>query len=274
MPRPWQIARSERFADLLLAVYNPPMRIYIALALLLSVAAPAFADESPAPVTAPLSLLPSAAVTSPVDDVKTRLSFIRSELEARDRYAAYWWWGFTSIYAIGTIGQGVLYVATPDQRVRNDALVGGVTSALGVIGMLIVPAPKGGTAAQVDRAFARTDWTDEQKLAVAETVLMDTAAKEAESHHWFQYVQGAAVGVAAGAVMWWVYDQPSSAGIKLATTILFGTPRTVFTPTGAEDAWETYRARYNPAVAGLRRDPEVTWSVVAGPSQVGVQWRF
>lgn len=171
---------------------------------------------------AALVLVPAWAQTSPAptdEQVKARLDFIRTALDAGQGRARTWYYGWIGGYSAATavqlgfaIGNGkdikavsdsVSDKVNDDRKFASDMLVGGLTTALGVGGLLIDPFVP---ACAVGRLRALPESTPEErltKLENAEELLKQCADREREGQglvtHLLNFGVNAAAGVATAA---------------------------------------------------------------------------
>ncbi len=212
------------------------------------------------------------ALPATVDTVVVRTRWIQKQLDDRKSYAAWWKYGFMGLFGATTVIQGVSYYVVDDQELKNDALVGTIMSALGVGGMVISPVDGGGVATELrDYRSVVTDAVAE--LAYAERLLYETYLDEQEGRHWFQYAQMLIASGTSAGVMYFHYDQPTSAVLKFVSGVGASTARILLTPTQATEAWHAYQRRFTPAVEGAYR-VEPIWGVDVYPQAIALRVNF
>jgi hypothetical protein len=193
---------------------RPALFTVSALALLLAMFVPAFGQATGTPSD---------------EEVKARLAFIQTALDAGRGRAGTWWYGWLGGYAAATVVQGGLAIAKAkdirpvsdaasddvngDRKFAADMLVGGATTALGIVGMLIDPftplsAPGG--------LRALPDGTPEERLAKlqrAEELLRRCARREREGKGLATHLLNLGVNAAAGVVTAAAFKRPWTDGL-------------------------------------------------------------
>ncbi len=235
-----------------------------ALMLLLLVLVPAFGQGSAAPSD---------------EEVKARLSFLGTALDAGRGRAKTWWYSWLGGYGAATAGQAALAIANAkdikpvddalgddqnnDRKFAADMLVGGTTTALGVVGLLIDPF----TPVSAPGALkALPEGTAEERLAKlkrAEDLLRQCARREENGRSLTTHLLNLGVNAAAGVVTAAAFNRPwtdglINFGIGEAVSLL-----TIFTqPRRAVRDWRNYEIAY---LAGkseaLPAPPETNWMV-------------
>ena len=164
-------------------------------------------------------------------------------LERDATHALVWWTGFTVGYTASAVAQTSLALSLDDPGLRIDAVVGSVSSWLGVGGMLISPIPRVWRAASEARRTGRID----EALALA-------ANAEREARAWHNHMLCAIVAVAAGGVLWLGYDRPATGALNAGLNLVVGEINLYTQP----------RRAYN-----ARNDARVAWQFA--PTLNGVQ---
>jgi hypothetical protein len=151
------------------------------------------------------------------EQLKERLSFIETALRSARPHAQTWWYGWIAGYSAGAIVQAGLSAANWNKKDSNrefaeDMLVGSVTCALGVGGLLIKPfAPAYGAK----RLRLMPEGTPEErrvKLLKAEELLRECAQREREGQGWLTHLLNIGVNIAGGLVTVFAFDRPWSDG--------------------------------------------------------------
>jgi hypothetical protein len=213
------------------------------LCALLSLAAPrlARADDALAPATPGDDL-----------DVRARLAFIESRLRDGTVTANLWWYGWTVGYSTLALGQGVVALATTSAGLRTDSIVGGVSSALGVIPFFVFPFPARRAARELEPMPEATVDERREKLARAEELLEASAKAETLGRslltHAFVGLSAAGIGVILGVG----FHRAGSGVLDGVGGIVTGEAQIWTEPTAAIDAW---REIHGPA-------QEARWSLV------------
>jgi hypothetical protein len=170
------------------------------------------ASSSPPPASAE----PSAAVVSPAPDehIDERLAFIESRLASRTPALNRWFFGWIGIYSALTIAQGVVAIPFSEPSLRYPAIVGSVSSVVGLAVVLILP-PSGRTASSRLRRVMQDPGLDRAaQLAAAERMLRVSAADEAFGHSWLAHAATVIVPAIGSAIIWFGFNLPVQALIN------------------------------------------------------------
>ncbi len=255
-----------------------PVRFAVStLVLLLMVLVPVFGQGSTAPSD---------------DEVKARLGFIQTALDAGRGRARTWFYGWLGGYAAATAVQGGLAIANAkdikpvsdavsddvnsDRKFAADMLVGGATTALGIVGLLIdpfTPLSAPGTLRSLPEG------TPEERLAklrTAEDLLRQCARREKDGRGLTTHLLNLGVNGAAGVVTAAAFKRPwtdglLNFGIGEAVSLL-----NIFTqPCRAVRDLKTYETSY-PAgtLEALSTLPETTFTVgyYPGGLRLSLSW--
>jgi hypothetical protein len=221
-----------------------------------------------------LAALAAAAVaagpaqpTSPAPEVDDAAAIeetlrIRSLMHAEAHRARIWLW--TAGYGALTLGQAIPAAITDDRGTRADLIAGAATSAVGLIGVLVLPPEVIGSSEELDRELSASAGGDPRaRLARARALLERAAADEAFARSPLMHVACAAVNLAAGLALGLGYKRWVSGAITAASGIAVGelqiltTPRTLLhSKPPAAAAEPSMRAAFAPWIgsggAGLR----------------------
>lgn len=160
--------------------------------------------------------------------VSERLTYIESALSSGRGSARTWWYGWLAGYGAGTIAQWSLAGAhwndtkpdasSPDGRVRDrafaeDMLVGGGTTALGCVALLIDPFAPASASGRLVRIPASTPEERRAKLLSAEELLRRCAERERKGRGLTTHLLNLGVNALAGVVTVVAFDRPVSDGL-------------------------------------------------------------
>ena len=194
--------------------HRPALFIVASLALLLAILVPAFGQATGAPSD---------------DEVKARLGFIQAALDAGRGRARTWYYGWLGGYAAATAVQGGLAIGNAkdikpvsdavsddvnsDRKFAADMLVGGATTALGIVGLLIDPF----TPLSAPGALrSLPEGTPEERLAKlrkAEDLLRQCARREKDGRGLTTHLLNLGVNGAAGIVTAAAFKRPWTDGL-------------------------------------------------------------
>jgi hypothetical protein len=161
------------------------------------------------------------------EQVKARLAFITSALDAGQPGAKRWWYGWIAGYSAGAVAMGVLAatnwnepvietfapVPEPDRSCAQDMLVGSATFALGVAGLLIDPFVPATAGRKLRPLPEGTSMERMAKLRRAEELLRQCARRERDGRSMKTHLMNAGVNAAAGVVTAAAFKRPWTDGL-------------------------------------------------------------
>jgi hypothetical protein len=169
------------------------------------------------------------SVSEPSDaQVSERLAYIEGALASGRAPARAWWYGWIAAYGAGTVAQWSLAgahwkdtkpdTASPDGRVKDrafaeDMLVGGGTTALGCVALLIDPFTPASAPRSLGRLPASTPEERRAKLLRAEELLRRCAERERKGRSLTTHLLNLGVNALAGVVTVVAFDRPVSDGL-------------------------------------------------------------
>ena len=202
----------------------------------------------------------------PADDTAARLDWIEQALEDRLSSAHLWRYGWGSIFLGATVGQ-VAMGYWGDPEASNGNYVGAGTALIGTIGQVITGVDSGQTLKAV-RACRQTA----DPLPCAERALLETAASERSGFHWMRFVEAALVSGSGAAIMYWYFDDPGNALVKLGMGAVVSTAKVLTLPRHGRRTWDAYQREYD--LLSATPPPAIEWSVGIAPQAVFLQARF
>jgi hypothetical protein len=199
-----------------------------------------------------------------------RLAFVEHRLAAGQTYAKWWYRGFTTFYALGTIVSSVDAGLEDDSGQRADAIVGAVKALIGTTRLLIwPPIAKEGADPVADLPTA-TEADCRARLTRAEDILRQ-AAKEADSRYsWIRHAGVVGLNVAGGLIVAEGFGE-SDGWINAGVGIAVGEAFTWSHPWRASSDLEDYEREYGTRLASL---PPVTWNLEPTIGGAMVRVRF
>jgi hypothetical protein len=191
------------------------------------------------------------------DQVRERLSFIERALDAGRPRARLWLYGWLGAYSAGTAvqwglaaghwndtkpGDGPDSPPVRDREFAQDMLVGGATTALGVVGMLIDPFVPASAPGRLKSLPETTSEERRAKLEAAEDLLRRCARREREGRGWGTHLLNLGVNAAAGAVTAAAFRRPWTDGLITFAAGEAVSLLNIFTqPTRAVRDWQAYQ---------------------------------
>jgi hypothetical protein len=177
-------------------------------------------------------------------DISRQIDWIQASLDAGGASAKRWQYGWSTAYG----GLTYLYAVQADSldeddqtHARYDAVVNSAGAFVGLVGTLAFPL-KTSAAAETLRAMpASTPAQRQAKLRQAETLLRESAEREALGRSWQAHAFGAAVGALAGAAVASDGGRSEDGLLMFATNLLVSELQIFTTPTRATKAWRRYQ---------------------------------
>ncbi len=241
-------------------------RTALAVALISCVAAPGIAEEAqPQPLT-PLNTTVSES------ELFTRLRFIEEKLHQTQDHAQIWYWGWLTVRAGSTVGNGIGVFATGDHDDKVNHGVNAVVSAIGVADSLFRPLE----ARYGSEKFSGMSEANRQdviaKLRVAEDQLRRNAERAEKRYDWVEYAAGAGLALTAGTVSG-VWGEAKN-GIMTGVTTLAGSILSKLTePAAPAEDWATYKRMAYGGHADLRRT-DIFVSALPDGARAGVKFSW
>jgi hypothetical protein len=222
------------------------------------------------------ALVALALATPPPSDSEARLAFIEKSLSESEGALEWWYYGWVGGYAALTVGQTIPAVladkiesdADDAYALRASMITGAATAAIGAIAVGLSKPPGLGGPAVLEQMPEETAEQLAQKLAVAESLLRETAELEEMGIGWLSHLGNVGINLAAGLVLWLGFDQLQDGLITFGSGWAIGA-LTIFTqPTRAIDDWAEYQQRFDgaPAPAETAWD----WSIGVFPGGAGL----
>jgi hypothetical protein len=177
-------------------------------------------------------------------DISQQIRWIQSSLDAGGASAKRWQYGWSTAYGGLTYlfaGQAHTLDEPDESEERHDAVVNAAASFAGLAGTLAFPM-KTHTAAQTLNAMPEA--TEAQKLAKlqqAETLLRESARREALGRSWQAHAFGAAVSALAGVAVACDEGRGGDGLVMFATNLLVSEIQIFTTPTRASEDWRRYQ---------------------------------
>ncbi|MGD9186669.1 MAG: hypothetical protein PVI89_00565 [Desulfobacteraceae bacterium] len=199
-------------------------------------------------LTAMLLQTPAAA-DAPNDtltdtDISRRIDWIQSSLDAGGASAKRWQYGWSTAYGGLTYlyaGQSLVLDDDDQSDDRYDALVNSAGSLIGLVGTLAFPMKTHIAAESLKRMPEVTQAQKEAKLQQAETLLRQSAEREAQGRCWQAHAFGALVSALAGVAVASDDGRSEDGLIMFATNLLVSEIQIFTTPTRATTDWKRYR---------------------------------
>lgn len=190
-----------------------------------------------------------AAAADPNDvptgtDISQQIRWIQSRLDTGGAFAKRWQYGWCTAYGGLTYlyaGQALVLDDDDQTNDRYDALVNSAGSLIGLVGTLAFPM-KTYTAAEILKNMPESTETEKRaKLHQAETLLRQSAEREAQGRSWQAHAFGALVSALAGVAVACDDGRGEDGLIMFATNLLVSEIQIFTTPTRATEDWRRYR---------------------------------
>lgn len=182
-------------------------------------------------------------------DAEERLGFIRERLAHEAGRARVW----SEVWSLGwgllTGAQLALVPIFEDEGTRADMLVGAGSSAIGLIGQLILPLKVINDQKQLEASpnGSATDPDRCARLKRAEEMFIQDAENEAEGRSFLMHGANVLINVGALLILGLGFDRWESGAINAAAGLVLGEVMIFTQPAGLEDDLERYRKADLPA---------------------------
>lgn len=209
------------------------------------VLAATLASSSPAHADVPAA--PSLAERENTD---ARLLFLSERLEAGQTAARAWYWTWTAVYTVATVGQAIGFFLSSDVRGQANWAVGAASSLLGLLLMLLPDFPAEYATRELARMPGDTPAQRRARLRRAEELLEGAANAEVDARAWYIHVGGAAVALAGGLILWLAYGALVEGIISTVVSFALSELQVWTTPQRAIKDWAEYQAQFGGRAAG------------------------
>jgi hypothetical protein len=177
-------------------------------------------------------------------DMARQIRWIQSSLDAGGASAKRWQYGWSTVYGGLTYlyaGQALVLDDDDQANDRYDALVNSTGSLIGLVGTLAFPM-KTHSAAEILKNMPESTETEKRaKLHQAETLLRQSAEREAQGRSWQAHAFGALVSALAGVAVACDDERSEDGLIMFATNLLVSEIQIFTTPTRATEDWQRYQ---------------------------------
>jgi hypothetical protein len=177
-------------------------------------------------------------------DISRQIDWIQSSLDAGGASAKRWQYGWSTAYGGLTYlyaGQSLVLDDDHQTNDRYDALVNSAGSFIGLVGTLAFPMKTHIAAETLKRMPEATQAQKQAKLQQAETLLRQSAEREAQGRSWQAHAFGAIVSALAGVAVASDDGRSEDGLIMFATNLLVSEIQIFTTPSRATEDWKHYR---------------------------------
>ena len=236
--------------------------LIIVLAVAVGVAGSARADDAGGAET--ITINPSGLSNAELD---ARIAFIEQRLDANQKHAYYWQWGWTGFYGAGLVVQTIRGGMSEDNEHQVDYAVSAIKAAGGVARMYFSPHPGRQGADPIRAMGGNTREAKARKLAKAEELLLASGHIADRRRSIKAHAGNVLVNVAGGAIIWGL-GAPSKALESVLLGVAVGTANIFTAPWDANDDVDAYKARFSGTARGWN------WKVVPTMGGAAVQVNF
>ena len=223
-------------------------------------------------------LLPAAASAQGVTrnystlsdaELDQRLAFIEERLDAGEKHAKYWQWGWTGAYASGLVIGTTQAAMTNDGKNRANYLTTAVKAVLGTTRLVVWRHPGRNGADELDqRLWGNTRSAKERRLQRGEEILQTVAKKAKERMNWKAHAANVGVNlVGAGFILG--FGHGSDAAESLGVGVAVGTAHILSAPKRGIQDLEDYETRF-----GMKTSKRFDWSITPTLGGVALNVRF
>ena len=225
-----------------------------------------------------ITLLSSAAMAQKAgalsdEQVKERLNYIQTNLDGGQAGAQAWWYGWMGGYTVLTGAQLGIAFSTSEKETKQDMLVGGITSGLGLAGKLITPFTPAYAPSRLRAMPGDTPEERRAKLAEAENYLKRSSEVEYDGRGWFNQTLNFVVNAGAAVFLCAYFKRPYEDGMfTFIVGMAISEVDIISQPMRATRDWKAYRAKYyGEEKAAL---PENNWFVTVLPMGFAAGFHF
>jgi len=236
--------------------------LIIVLAVAVGLGGTARADDMGGAET--ITINPSGLSTS---DLDARIAFIEGRLDASQKHAYYWQWGWMGVYGSGMVLQSIRAGLSEDNEHQADYVVSAVKAAGGVARMYFSPHPVRNGADPIRAMGGNTREAKARKLAKAEELLLASAKASDRRFSTKAHAANVLVNVAGGAIIWGL-GAPSDALTSTRVGVAVGTANIMSAPWDGDDDLAAYKARFGGTARGW------DWKIVPTLSGAAVKVTF
>ncbi|MEO7327078.1 MAG: hypothetical protein ABI193_00775 [Minicystis sp.] len=221
-------------------------------------AAPAFAQETPAPGDR---------------DVSARLAFLVGVHERDEPRMRLWYDSWTSGFAALALAQTGVALGTEDRSTRISSVAGAIKATIGVVGMLVRPAVSRTAATKLRAMPEGTPEEKRAKLALAESLLQKSAVQERSRRAWPALLGAAIINLTSTYILWAGYHEYRGGWLGLGGGVVVAQVQFWTQPQGATVAWNAYaRGQYQgppPPAPSM-----FSWSLLPSPNGLALGGTF
>jgi len=180
------------------------------------------------------------------DSMRTeQIRFIQNALEVSKPNVNKWWYGWLGAYSIASVGQGVIYLTSNDQKTRQDMAFGAGVAALSAVLQGLTPLNTGRDAAIIGGLPETTSSEIQVKLEFAESMLKKNAEIERIGRSWQIHALNEAVNLGSGLVTWLAFKRSVWDGVSVFLLNSAVTEIQIWTqPHKTITDYEEYKRRY------------------------------
>lgn len=204
------------------------------------------------------------------DEITRRLDFVTRSLDDHRTHGAWWYYGFLTVNAVGTIA-GAATAAVEDNE--DDQIYSILNSSLGLIGtgyMLAAPLPGRSGADPVRVMPSETHDDRAAQLAEAEDILYGAAGRAKQRTGWLLHTGNVVLNASAASVLL-ARESYGNAALLFFLNAAIGEAQILLTPWQPLTSWEEYQALI--ASGGVPPDPRARWGVGPLPGGQGLALR-
>ncbi|MBP1677088.1 MAG: hypothetical protein H6Q20_1647 [Bacteroidetes bacterium] len=156
-----------------------------------------------------------SAQTSVADSaLDKRIDYIQQALEQVAPTVSCWWYGWLGAYSAATGVQAAIGFTTDNKVLKQDMLLGSVTTLLGAGLQALTPMNTGSAAKQITQLPDSTPEQKIYKLQKAEELFEAAARTEKNGRSWKIHALNSAVNLGSGLVTWLGYKRSVWDGVS------------------------------------------------------------
>lgn len=190
-------------------------------------------------------------------EIDQRIDFIEERLDAGQKWASYWQWGWTGVYAAGVaLGTGRA-AATNDGEHRADYITTAVKGVIGTTRLLLDPHPGRNGADELEEVRWGNDRQAKlRRLARAEELLVEVKERAEQRTSWIAHAANVGLNL-AGAGFILGFGEAEDAIESFAVGVAVGEAHIWSAPKRALQDYEEYQTRF-----GMKTADRWDWKIV------------
>jgi hypothetical protein len=177
--------------------------------------------------------------------------------------ASGWWYAWLAGYSAATVGQGIVYFATDNNKTKEDMALGSGTTLLGAIGQLITPIVPRSSSFKSTQIIKSLPEDQYKELDNYEEWLKELADWEKRGRSWKVHAVTGVVNIGSGLITWIGFKRTFWEGVgNFALNTVITETQILTQPIGAIKDYKKYYEKYKSGESLKVLKPEKEWLVI------------